>query len=85
MTNQVSKEGRTDDQMNEHCHLAVTEVLATTIINPSYMLVNTFVNITSETVCQCLFLKINLKCFILKKTFYNMYRYNNFYHLLEHL
>lgn len=32
MTNQVSKEGRTDDQMNEH--LAVTEVLATTIINP---------------------------------------------------
>lgn len=34
MTNQVSKEGRTDDQMNEHCHPAVTEVLATTIINP---------------------------------------------------
>ena len=34
MTNQVTKEGLTDDQMNEHCHLAITEVLATTIINP---------------------------------------------------
>ena len=40
MTNQVSKEGLMDDQMNEHCHLAITEVLATPMkkkreINPS--------------------------------------------------
>lgn len=42
MPNQVSKEGLTDDQMNENCHLAITEVLATSmkkkiIINLSYM------------------------------------------------
>lgn len=91
MTTQVSKEGLTDDQMNEHCHLAITEVLATPMkkkrsyLNPSFLLVNAFVDMTSETVCQCLLLKINLKCFFLKKTFYNMYRYNSFYYLLEHL
>ena len=51
------------------------------IINPSYMLVNTFVHLASDTVGH----KINLKCFFVKKTFYDKYWYNNFYHLLEHL
>ena len=86
MTNQVTNEGLTDDQMNEHCHLAITELLATAmkkryIFIPSYMLVNTFVHMASKTVSH----KINFKCFFLKKTFYDMYRYNNFYCLLEQL
>lgn len=35
MPNQVSKEGLTDDQMNENCHLAITEV-ATSMKKKNY-------------------------------------------------
>lgn len=76
MPNQVSKEGLTDDQMNENCHLAITEVATSMkkkiIINPSYMymLVNTFVHMTSEIVCLSVSaFKKKLKMFPSKKNF----------------
>lgn len=56
MTNQVSKEGLTDDQMNEHCHLAITEVLVTPMKKRDVINLYVFQHFrphnNPETVCQ---------------------------------